>query len=130
MDCVFFKYLLALTVHIALSIYILDVVTTYLHGTLDTFLHINPPPRFLKSSPKSKSGQFVGLRSLKALYGLKQSGRAWYHHLCHYLISQGFVHNNALPCIFTYRSDDDFVIIAAYVDDLNIIGTPGMCKFA
>ena len=37
-------YLLALTVHIALSIYLLDVVTSYLHGTLDSILNINPPP--------------------------------------------------------------------------------------
>lgn len=130
MDFVSFRYLLALTFHIALSISFLDVVTTYFHGTLNLILHINPSPGFLKSSSKSKSRLFVGLKILKALYGLKQSGRAWYHHLCHYLMSQGFVHNNALPCIFTYRSDDDFVIIAAYVDDLNIIGTPGMCKFA
>jgi hypothetical protein len=130
MDCVSFRYLLALTVHIALKIYLMDVVTAYLHGTLDSILHINPPPGFLKSVPKPKPGRFIGLRICKALYGLKQSGRAWYHHLCHYLISQGFIHNTALPCIFTYCTNDGFVILAVYVDDLNIIGTPDMCKFA
>ena len=41
-------YLLALTVHIALSIYLLDVVTSYLHGTLDSILNINPPPGLLR----------------------------------------------------------------------------------
>ena len=54
MDCVSFRYLLALTVHIALKIYLMDVVTAYLYGTLDSILHINPPPGFLKSVPKPK----------------------------------------------------------------------------
>lgn len=92
MDCVSFRYLLALTVHIALKIYLMDVVTAYLHGTLDSTLHIIPPSGFLEFEPKPNPGRFVGLRICKALYGLKQSGRARYHHMCHYLISQGFMH--------------------------------------
>ena len=98
------------------------------------YLGLNPPYKsstgFLESVPKPKPEWFVGLRIYKALYNLKQSGRAWYHPLCHFLISQGFIHNPTLPCIFTYCTKDGFVIIAAYVDDLNIIGTPEMCKFA
>ncbi len=124
MDTVSFRYLLALAVQFSLKIYLLDVVTAYLHGNLDTKLYLTPPPGFLQSIPNPKPGKFTGLRICKALYGLKQSGRAWYHHLCHFLISQGFVHNNTLPCIFTYTSNVGFVILAVYVDDLNILGTP------
>ena len=130
MNCVSFRYLIAMTIYLALKIYLLDVVTANLHGTLDSVLHINPPPGFLESVPKPKPGRFVALRILKALYGLKQSSRAWYHHLCHFLISQSFIHNPTLPCIFTYCTKEGFVIIAVYVDNLNIIGTPEMCKFA
>ena len=119
-----FHYLLALAVQFSLKIYLLDVVTAYLHGNLDTKLHLKPPPGFLKSIPTPKPGKFTGLRICKALYGLKQSGRAWYHHLCNFLISQSFMHNNTLPCIFTYTSEVGFVILAVYVDDLNILGTP------
>lgn len=46
MDCVSSIYLIALTIHIALKIYLMNVVTVYLHGTLDSTLHINPSPRF------------------------------------------------------------------------------------
>ena len=91
MDIVSFRYLLALAVQFSLKIYLLDVVTAYLYGNLDTKLHLTPPPGFLKSIPNPKPGKFTGLRICKALYGLKQSGRAWYHHLCHFLISQGCV---------------------------------------
>lgn len=75
MDCVSFRYVLAITVHIALKIYLMDVVTAYLHGTLDSTLHIRFPPGFLESEPKLNPGRFVGLWICKALYGLKQSGR-------------------------------------------------------
>ena len=66
---------------------------------------------------------------MKALYGLKQAGRTWYHHLCNYLVSKGFIHNPALPCIFALSNKLGFVIVAIYVDILNIIGLPELCKF-
>jgi hypothetical protein len=130
MDTISFRYLLALAVQLQLKIYLLDVVTAYLHGNLDTKLHLIPPPDFLETIPKRQPGRFTGLRICKALYGLKQSGRAWYHHLCHFLISQGFVHNPTLPCIFTYTTHAGFAILAVYVDDLNILGTPELCRHA
>jgi hypothetical protein len=124
MDSTSFRYFLALSVQLALNIFLLDVVTAYLHGNLNITLHLLPPSGFLKSIPRPKLGKFIGLRICKALYGLKQSGRAWYHHLCHFLISKGFVHNQTLPCIFTYITNVGFVILAVYVDDLNILGIP------
>lgn len=39
-----FRYLLATVVQYSLKIQLLDVVTTYLHGPLDTELYIKPPP--------------------------------------------------------------------------------------
>ena len=129
-NTVSFKILLALTVQLSLHIYLLDVVTTYLHGTLDSLLYLAPPRRFLKQTLKPKPSRFAGLRICKALYGLKQLGRTWYHHLCHFLIFKGFIHNTTLPCIFIYSTKSDFSIITIYVDDLNIIGTPDLCKYA
>ena len=66
---------------------------------------------------------------MKALYGLKQVGRTWYHHLCNYLVSKGFTHNPMLPCICTLSNKLGFVIVAVYVDNLNIIGLPELCKY-
>ena len=130
MDTVSFRYLLALSIQFFWKMYLMDVVTAYLHGNLDTKLHLTSPPGFLKSIPKPKPGKFTGLHICKALYGLKQSGKIWYHHCCHFLISHGFIHNNILPYIFTYSTNSGFVILAMYVDDLNILGTPELCKYA
>jgi len=129
MDTISFRFLLALTVQLSLHIFLLDVVTAYLHGVLDTKLFIVPPPGFLKNLPTAVPGRHTGLQILKALYGLKQAGRTWYHHLCNFLVSKGFVHNPTLPCIFTLSNTLGFVIVAVYVDDLNVIGVPELCKY-
>jgi hypothetical protein len=60
----------------------------------------------------------------KSLYGLKQSGRMWYNRLNEYLTKEGYHNNPISPCVFIKKSNFGFVIIAVYVDDLNIIGTP------
>ena len=128
-DTISFRFLLAFTVQMSLHIFLLDVVTTYLHGVLDTKLFIVPPPGFLHNVHAAAPGKHTGLHIMKALYGLKQVGRTWYHHLCHYLVSKGFVHNPTLPCIFTLANQTGFVIVVVYVDDLNVIGLPELCKY-
>ena len=60
----------------------------------------------------------------RSLYGLKQSGRMWYNRLSKYLLKEGYVNNVICPCVFIKRTKLGFTIIAFYVDDLNIIGTP------
>jgi Reverse transcriptase (RNA-dependent DNA polymerase) len=60
----------------------------------------------------------------RSLYELKQSGRMWYNLLSEYLIKEGYKSNIISPCVFIKRSILSFIIIAVYVDDLNIIGSP------
>nr|GEX74062.1 retrovirus-related Pol polyprotein from transposon TNT 1-94 [Tanacetum cinerariifolium] len=49
----------------------------------------------------------------------------WYNRLSEYLLKEGYKNNYVCPCIFIKRFESKYVIIAVYVDDLNIIGTPG-----
>ena len=128
MDCTSFRYLLSLTVQLSLETQLLDVITAYLYGDLETELYIKPPPEFLPRLAPASPGHFNGLRICKALYGLKQAGRAWYHHLKSYLVSHGFQTHPALPCIFVLKEDKQFVILVVYVDDLNSIGTTALSK--
>jgi hypothetical protein len=39
-------------------------------------------------------------------------------------MNEGYKNNSICPCILIRSSGSDFVIIAVYVDDLNLIGTP------
>ena len=119
---------MAFAVHFRLEIFLMDVVTAYLYGNLDMLLYISPPPDFLPKLPTPSPGRFLGLRICKALYGLKQAGRMWYHLLRDFLISHGFSHDPTLPCIFTLTQNSQYLIVAVYVDDLNLIGSPALCK--
>ena len=119
-----FRYLLGTVVQFSLKIHLLDVVIAYLHGPLDTELYIKPPPDFIPHPiPPESLGSCPGLKIQKALYGLKQVGQMWYQHLKEFLTAHDFLTDHTLPCIFIYRSQKEFVIVAAYVDGLNLIGT-------
>ena len=72
----------------------------------------------------SKSREMYSIRLQKSLYGLKQSGRMWYNRLSEYLIKQGYINDAICPCIFIKKTTLGFVILAVYVDDINLIGTP------
>ena len=47
----------------------------------------------------------------------------WYNRLSEYILKKGYVNNAICPCVSIKKSSSGFVIIAVYVDDLNIIGT-------
>ena len=59
----------------------------------------------------------------KSLDELKQSGRMWYNWLSEFLLKERYKNDLIYPCVFIKRFGSEFVIIAIYVDDLNIIGT-------
>ena len=124
MDSGTFRYLLGMAVQYALETQLLDFVTAYLYGNLDAIVYIVPPPNFLPGSHQDgNQGMYSGLKFQKALYDLKQSGRMWYQYLREFLLYHKFQNDQALPYIFTLQDHSGFVIIAIYVDDLNLVGT-------
>ena len=77
--------------------------------------------------PKVKTSQPRNMCSIKlrqSLYGLKQSGRMWYNCLSEYLIKDGYINNPICPFVFIKKSELGFAILAIYVDDINLFGTP------
>ena len=82
----------------------------------------NPEVGTLNSRKRKRELHQV-VRIQKAIYGLKQSGRLWYQNLTDYLMQQGFKANKYTPCVFVNRRGKQLVLIAIYVDDLNIFGT-------
>ena len=72
MDSGTFRYLLGFSVQFSLQTLMLDVVTAYLHGPLETQLFLKPPPSFSEVPLlPPRPGHFSGLRLHKALYSLK-----------------------------------------------------------
>jgi hypothetical protein len=72
----------------------------------------------------SKSRSMYSIKLQRSLYGLKQSGRMWYNRLSEYLLKEGFENNQICPCVFIKKLESGFAIVAVYVDDLNLVGTP------
>ena len=60
----------------------------------------------------------------RSLYDLKQSGRMWYNRLSEYLIKDGYINNPICPCVFINKSELELAILAIYVHDINLFGTP------
>ncbi|GJS56941.1 copia protein [Tanacetum coccineum] len=124
MDAITFRYLISLAVSKNLEMRLMDVVTAYLYGSIDNDIYMKIPEGFkIPESLSSKPKEMYSIKLQRSLYGLKQSGRMWYNRLSDYLISKGYKSNLICPCVFIKKTTSGFVIIAVYVDDLNIIGT-------
>ncbi|KAG7568080.1 GAG-pre-integrase domain [Arabidopsis thaliana x Arabidopsis arenosa] len=124
-DATTFRFLISLAIRENLDLRLMDVVTAYLYGPLDNEIYMILPDGIeLKDKHASRDQYCIMLN--KSLYGLKQSGRMWYNRLSEYLIREGYKNDPISPCIFIKKySNKGFVIIAVYVDDLNILGTSG-----
>ena len=126
MDGITFRYLISLAVHDKLNMHLMDVVTNYLYGSLDTQIYMKIPEGFkMPEASSSKSREKYSIKLQRSLYGLKQSGRMWFNRLSEYLIQKGYVNNSLCPCVFIKKTTSESVIIDIYVDELilDIIGT-------
>src|SRR5438128_1349270 len=133
MSGITFRYLISLAVQKGLSMHLMDVVTAYLYGSLDSDIYMKVPkgldsdiymkvPKGLKIPNKNHNRNMYCVKLQKSLYGLKQSGRMWYNRLKEFLLQKGYSNNDDCPCVFIKKSTNGFCIISVYVDDLNIIG--------
>lgn len=102
----------------------MDVVTTYLYDSLDSEIYMKIPEGFKLPEACNKSREIFSVKLQRSLYGLKQSGRMWYNRLSEYLINEGYINDVICPCVFIKKTGSGFVILAVYVDDINLIGTP------
>lgn len=73
---------------------------------------------------KNKSQNIIVVQILRSLYGLKQSGRIWYHRFKVEMLTLGFTNNDIALCLFIKHIGEEFIILAIYVDDKSIFGTP------
>ena len=104
---------------------LMDVITTYLYGSIDNDIYMKIPKGFkLPKENNTKPRNMCSIKVQRSLYELKQSGRMWYNCLNEYLLKEGYANNPICPCIFIKKLEIGFSIIAVYVDDLNLIETP------
>jgi hypothetical protein len=99
----------------------MDVVTSYLYGSLDLDIYIKVPDGIPVLNMHANHNTYY-VKLIKSLYGLKQSGRMWYNRLKKFLLNKCYSNSDYCPGVFIRKSVTGFCIISVYVDNLNIIG--------
>jgi len=70
--------------------HLMDVVTTYLYGSLDNEIYMKIPEGFkMPNAQNSKSREIFSIKLQRSLYALKQSRKIWYNRLSEYLLKEG-----------------------------------------
>jgi hypothetical protein len=121
MSGITFRYLISMAANLNLKMQLMDVVTAYLYGSLDSEIHMRVPEG-LKIPGLNQNRNMFNVRLQRSLYRLKQSERMWFNQLSNFLLQRGYINNDDCPCVFIKKSCDGFSVISVYVDDLNIIG--------
>jgi hypothetical protein len=74
MSVIMFRYLISMAVNLNLKMQLMDVVTAYLYGSLDSEIPMRVPEGHKIPGPNQNPNMF-SVRLQRSLYGLKQSGR-------------------------------------------------------
>ena len=107
------RIVLALCAHYGLYVHHLDVPKAFPQSDIDYDCYMSAPPG--SRLPRGKC-----YKLLKSLYGLKQASRLFHNMMTAFLLSISFTQCTSDTCVFYHQSDDGFVIICVYVDDIAI----------
>jgi len=107
---------------LAASLYLeveqMNVKTAFLHGDLEEDICMEQPESFVYNG---KENHVYKLR--KSLYVLKQAPMQWYLKFEFVIEIQRYKKTSSDHCVFFQKfSDDDFIILLLYVDDMLIVG--------
>nr|GEX06376.1 retrovirus-related Pol polyprotein from transposon TNT 1-94 [Tanacetum cinerariifolium] len=98
--------------HKNMTIYQMDVKTTFLNGELKEEVYVSQPEGFVDQDNPSHVYKLK-----KALYGLKQAPRSWYDMLSSFLISQHFSKGVVNPNLFTRQAGNDLLLMRSQLID-------------
>ncbi|GJY18688.1 retrovirus-related pol polyprotein from transposon TNT 1-94 [Tanacetum coccineum] len=106
-----------------MTIYQMDVKTTFLNGELKEEVYVCQPEGFV--DPDHPTHVY---RLKKALYGLKQALLAWYDTLSWFLLGNKFSKGVVDLTLFTQKAGKHILLVQIYVDDIIFASTdPKAC---
>ncbi|KAJ0947449.1 putative RNA-directed DNA polymerase [Helianthus annuus] len=110
------RCIVALAVQNNWNLYQLDVNNAFLYGDLNEDVYMFLPEGY-EDSDRSKVCKLN-----KSLYGLKQAPRMWNEKLVGVLLNSGFVQSKCDTSLFVKNTDNVFVVLLVYVDDIVVTG--------
>ena len=112
------RVLLAIVALHNLEIHQMDVKTAFLNGDLEEEIYMEQPEGFVVPGQERKVCKLV-----KSLYGLKQAPLQWHLKFDNVMLTNGFTINECDKCVYIKNTDNGFVIVCLYVDDMLIMGS-------
>ena len=101
MDAITFRFLISLAVSKGLDMRLMDVITTYLYGSIDNDIYMKIPERFkLPEANNTKPRNTCSIKLQQSLYGLKQFERMWHNCLSEYLLKRMVCKQPYMPMHF------------------------------
>ena len=100
-----------------LELYQIDVKTAFLNGELDEEIYMDQLLCF-----KSKGQERKVCKLKRSIYGFKQASRQWNIKFHHAVLKDGFKMMEEDYCVYLKCSNNGFVILSLYVDDILLAG--------
>ena len=107
----------AIVVYMDLELYQMDVRIVFLNGEPNHEIYMDQPLGF-----KTKGQERKVCKLNRSIYGLKQAFRQWNIKFHQAILKDGFAMMEEDHCVYLKRSDNSFVILSLYVDDISIAG--------
>ncbi|GJX74270.1 retrovirus-related pol polyprotein from transposon TNT 1-94 [Tanacetum coccineum] len=107
------RLFIAYAAHKSITVYQMDVKTSFLYGPLKEEVYVNQPDGFVDPYHPDKVYPLK-----KALYGLKQAPRAWYDELSNFLVSKRFLKGSIDLTLFITKHGEDILLVQIYFDDI------------
>ena len=98
-----FRFLISMAISKRLQMHLMDVVTVYLYGSLDSDIHMKIFEGYKMLEVYTPRNLF-SIKLQRSLYGLKQSGRMWNKRLTKYLMKERYKNDPICPRVFIKKS--------------------------
>jgi hypothetical protein len=109
------RLILAIVAHMDLELYQMDVRTAFLNGELNEEIYMDQPLGF-----ETKGQERKVCKLKRSIYGLKQASRQWNVKFHQAILKDGFIMMEEDHCVYLKHSNNSFIILSLYVDDILI----------
>ena len=109
--------ILAIVAHMDLELYQMSVKTVFLNEKLYEEICMDQPLYF-----ESKRQECKVCKLKRSIYGLKQSSKQWNIKFHHSVLKDGFKMMEEDHYVYLKRSNNGFVILSLYVDNILLVG--------
>ena len=92
--------------------------TVFLNRDLEEEIYMEQPEGFVIPGQERKICRLV-----KSLYGLKQAPKKWHEKFDSVMMNNGFKINECDKCVYVKNTENGYVILCLYIDDMLIVGS-------